>query len=80
MFKAKCVGKYLDINGTNSLLQLNIVWHGDPLLDNDREISKYTTASQTSTFSWQKLETATEERCFLCSPCRDAISGTVSES
>jgi hypothetical protein len=25
-------------------------------------------------FSRQQLETATEERCFLCDPCQDVIS------
>jgi hypothetical protein len=28
----------------------------------------------------QQLETATKEQCFLCGPCRDVISRTVSES
>jgi hypothetical protein len=31
-------------------------------------------------FARQQLETATEERCFLCSWSRDVISRTVSES
>jgi hypothetical protein len=37
-------------------------------------------ASQISMFTSQQLETATEERCFLCGPCRDVISRTGSES
>jgi hypothetical protein len=31
-------------------------------------------------FAWKQLETATEEQCFLCGPCRDVINRTVSES
>jgi hypothetical protein len=30
--------------------------------------------------SRKQLETATEERCFLCGPCRDVISRTISDS
>jgi hypothetical protein len=37
-------------------------------------------ASQISRFTRQQLETATEELCFLCCPCRDVISRTISES
>jgi hypothetical protein len=52
-----------------------ILWHVDPLLRNDSEIS---TAPQTS------VSTATEERCFLCCPCRDVLSkpseGSIGES
>jgi hypothetical protein len=40
----------------------------------------WVTASQTSMSARQQLETTTEKRCFLCSPCRDAISRTVCES
>jgi hypothetical protein len=36
-------------------------------------------ALQTSMIARQQMETtATEERCFLCGPCRDVISRTVS--
>jgi hypothetical protein len=31
-------------------------------------------------FTRQQLETATEERCFLCGPCRYVVSRTVGES
>jgi hypothetical protein len=38
------------------------------------------TASQTSMFAWQQVETITEERCSQCCPCRDVINRTVSAS
>jgi hypothetical protein len=34
--------------------------------------------SERSTFARQQLETAIEERCFLCGSCSDVISWTVS--
>jgi hypothetical protein len=37
----------------------------------------WVTATQTSMSARQQLETATDEQCFLCSPCRDVISSTV---
>jgi hypothetical protein len=42
-------------------------------------ICYWVTASQTSMFAQQPLDTATEERCFMCDPCRDVINRTVSE-
>jgi hypothetical protein len=47
-----------------------------------REKQKYNsrysvTALKTSMFARQQLETATQERCFPCGPCRDVISRTV---
>jgi hypothetical protein len=40
----------------------------------------WATVSQTSMPERQKWETATEEQCFLCGPCRNVISRTTSES
>jgi hypothetical protein len=57
------------------------------LLVNDHEISKCTTAvvrqrihKHTDATIHRNNCTATEERCFLCSPCRDFISRTSEES
>jgi hypothetical protein len=47
-------------------LQFLILWHADPLLGNDRQISNYTTV-----ITGQRPKTETEERCPLCGPCRD---------
>jgi hypothetical protein len=43
--------------------------------------SRYSvTDSQTSMFARKQLETTTEERCFLCDPCRDVLRRTVCEN
>jgi hypothetical protein len=36
-----------------------ILWHVDPFLDNDREISKYTTAITENGFAKKRVSTAT---------------------
>jgi hypothetical protein len=43
-------------------------------------IHYWVTTSQTSMFARQQLESATEEWCFLCGPCRDVKSCVVNES
>jgi hypothetical protein len=54
------------------------------MLCNDREINKYTTAllcnrfKNTNVFPWKQLDIR-EDRCFLCSPCRDVTNRTGSE-
>jgi hypothetical protein len=60
------------------------LWHIDPLLDGKRKITKkniqqplLSNAFLTSMFEWQQLDTAAEELCFLCGPCRDVISRTI---
>jgi hypothetical protein len=57
---------------------LHIVAYGP--VAGQRPRDKYATASQTSMFARQQLETATVERCFLCGPCRDVSSKAVTES
>jgi hypothetical protein len=48
----------------------NILWHVDPLLGNDCEISNYTTAVT------RQRSLNSNRKCFLCGPCRDVISST----
>jgi hypothetical protein len=50
---------------------LNIMWHVDPLLGKDGEMTKYTTA-----VTRQRPVKRNRERCFLCDPCRDVMSRT----
>jgi hypothetical protein len=47
---------------------MSLLCQVDPLLGNDRERSRYTTVI---------TDTATKERYFLCGPCRDVISRTI---
>lgn len=70
---------YYNLFSVVTVHHATIFWHVYPLLSNDRYLSKYTTASQTSVFPREQLDTATEERVFLCGPCRNVISRTVSE-
>jgi hypothetical protein len=61
---------------------VTILWHVDPLLDNDRGISKNTaavtpTASRTSMFKRKQLERVTQEQCFYAVRARDVINRTV---
>jgi hypothetical protein len=48
-----------------------ILWHVDPLLGIDREISNYTTA-----VIRQWPVSSNKKKCFLCGPCRNVISRT----
>jgi hypothetical protein len=62
--------------GSHSVFK--ILWHIDPLLGNDLEISSYTTVDAKQWFRKQAYFhgnnwTATEERCFLCGLCRQVI-------
>jgi hypothetical protein len=61
----------------DTLIFLLLLWHVDPVLDNDWKISKYTAASQTSMFPRQHLDTTITVQCFLCRPCWDITSWAV---
>jgi hypothetical protein len=63
-----------------SLIVSLILWHVNLFLGNDCGKSHYwVMVLQTNVFLHRKLGTATEEWCFLCTPCQDVISRTVSE-
>jgi hypothetical protein len=64
-------------NGTG--LQRYLLWHVDPSLGNDCEIISYTVTVARKWLSSDRMgiatdSKATEERCFLCGPCRDILS------
>jgi hypothetical protein len=48
-----------------------VLWHVDPSLGNDREISNYTMA-----VTRQQSINSNRRTGFLCGPCRDVISKT----
>jgi hypothetical protein len=78
-----------------TLNSIEILWHVDALLGNDREVIRQRlllgNRPQRATEEWcflrgppmfahATMDTATEERYFLCGPCLDVISRTISES
>jgi hypothetical protein len=54
-----------------------ILWRTDPLLHNDHETNNEATpAARQQILNKQQLNYNSEERCFLCGPCQNVISGT----